>query len=197
MSEQRDDVLGLAEVRARYADAEASLRSIKDQLDGLSSARQLEGEAATSLNGSAQALRTLASDMASLIEELRSTVTSANHLLNASTGIISSSDLAEIRAGVGELREVVKEDATQTRTVLDAKVSQFHGKLDSGVRSINERLDQLASEVTESERARKELENELAATRRRLEEAVTLLGRKASKLSTPSSSPPPETLGFS
>jgi hypothetical protein len=83
------------------------------------------------------------------------------------------------------LREVVKEDATQRRTVLDAN-SQFHGMLDSGIRPTSERLDQLAS-VTESEKPRKQLEDELTATRRRLDEAVMLLGRKASKLSPPSS----------
>jgi hypothetical protein len=197
MSEQRDDVLSLEEVRARYVETETSLRAVKDHLEAISSARQTENVAATSLSASAASMRSVADAASGLVEELRRTVTSANSLLNASTGIINSSDLAGIRTGVDELRASVRDDAEQTREVINAKVSQFHGKLDSGIRSVNERLDALSADLKHSDEQRRKLETELATTRRRLDEAMRLLGRKAKQLPPMGTSSAQETMGFS
>jgi chromosome segregation ATPase len=197
MSEQRDDVLNLDEVRARYVETETTLKRVREQLDALSAAREAESDAASSLGASAVSMRSAADATSSLVEELRRTVASANSLLSASTGIISSSDLAGIRTGVEEIRASVHDDATQTREVIDAKVSQFHGKLDSGIRSVNERLDALASDLKSSEKQRRELEAELSSTRRRMDEAIRLLGRKARQLPPVETPTPQDTMGFS
>jgi chromosome segregation ATPase len=197
MSEQRDDALSLEEVRARYVETETSLRAVKDHLEAISSARQTENDAATSLSASAASMRSVADAASGLVEELRQTVTSANSLLNASTGIINSSDLAGIRTGVDELRASVRDDAERTREVINAKVSQFHGKLDSGFRSVTERLDILSADLKRSDEQRRKLEAELAATRRRLDEATRLLGRMAMQLPPIGTSSAQGNMGFS
>src|SRR4051794_16538781 len=129
MSDRLVDGLNTHEVRARYAEAEESLRAIARDVETVNEARITEARAASSMEGAAVATRQLSDQAGQLMDRLRAVAEDVETVIGRAASVLDGSDIAEMKQSLRSVDEAIA-----------ARATSIHAKLDSTARGLEESL---------------------------------------------------------